>query len=137
MTQKALFPSVEWTQAIKEKLNSDENYAHIAHKWEGDLRFVIEPGGNLHETLWIYFDLWHGKCRDAYIEAQASTIKPAFILTATYGNFVKVLMKDVGAMQALMGRMIHVHGSLAYMMRNVPTVLEFVRCCNEVTDRCL
>lgn len=137
MIQKAIFPSIEWTQAMKDKLNSDEKYAKIARKWEGDIRFIIEPEGYLKETLWMYFDLWHGKCKDAYIEENNSQIKPAFILSGTYGNMVKVITGEVGAMQALMGRMIKVNGNFGYMMRNVPTVLDFVRCCNEVTDRCL
>jgi putative sterol carrier protein len=38
-------------------------------------------------------------------------------------------------MQALMTRKLSVHGNMAVLMRNVPTVLEFVRCCREVTDK--
>jgi putative sterol carrier protein len=133
MNDIQIFPSEEWMQAIKEKLNSDEQYGRIAKNWEGDLRFVLESDDKLHETMWLYFDLWHGKCRDAYIEELTSPKIPAFILKAPYGNFVKVLSGKVAPMQALMTRMLSVHGSMAYMMRNVPTVLNFVRCCQEVT----
>jgi putative sterol carrier protein len=128
-----IFPSEEWMQAIKEKLNTDEQYSRIAKNWEGDLRFVLETDDTLHEPMWLYFDLWHGKCRDAYIEELTSPKIPAFILKAPYGNFVKVLSGKVAPMQALMTRMLSVHGSMSYMMRNVPTVLNFVRCCQEVT----
>lgn len=130
----AIFPTEEWMQAIKDKLNTDAQYGKIAHKWEGDLRFILQPDEVLQETMWLYFDLWHGKCRDAYIEDQSSLTAPAFILTAPYGNFVKVLTGEVGPMQALMSRMLGVKGSMATFMRNVPTVLNFVRCCQEVTD---
>jgi len=133
MNDIQIFPSEEWMQAIKEKLNSDEQYGRIAKNWEGDLRFVLESDDKLHETMRLYFDLWHGKCRDAYIEELTSPKIPAFILKAPYGNFVKVLSGKVAPMQALMTRMLSVHGSMAYMMRNVPTVLNFVRCCQEVT----
>jgi hypothetical protein len=37
------FPSPEWLQALKDKLNSDDKYSHTARNWEGDLRFVLEP----------------------------------------------------------------------------------------------
>jgi putative sterol carrier protein len=37
-------------------------------------------------------------------------------------------------MQALMTRKISVKGNMAILMRSVPTVLDFVRCCREVTD---
>jgi putative sterol carrier protein len=129
----ATFPSTEWMLAIKEKLNTDEHYAQIAKNWEGDLRIVIEPEGALHETMWLYFDLWHGKCRDAYLEEQSSSINPAFVLNSSYPNIIKILSGQVGVMQALMTRMLGIHGSMAYMMRNVPTVLDFVRCCQDVT----
>jgi putative sterol carrier protein len=127
------FPSAEWMQVIKYKLNNDEKYAQIAKNWEGDLRLIIEPDTSLTEIIWLYFDLWHGTCRDAFIEDQTSTKKPVFILIAPYGNYIKILSGEVGAMQALMTRMVSVRGSMTYMMRNVPTVLDFVRCCQEVT----
>jgi putative sterol carrier protein len=130
----AIFPSHEWMQAIKDKLNTDEQYARIAQKWEGDLRFILEPDDSLTQTMWLYFDLWHGKCRDAYIEDQSSSTRPAFILNAPYSNFVKILTGEVGPMQALMTRMLSVKGSMAVFMRNVPTILNFVRCCQEVTN---
>jgi putative sterol carrier protein len=129
----AKFPTVEWMELIKDKLNTDEQYARVAQKWEGDMRFILEPDKSLADPIWLYFDLWHGKCRDAYIEQPSSTNNPAFVLKAQYGNFVKVLSGEMGAMQALMTRMLTVKGNLAVMMRNVPTVLNFVRCCQEVT----
>ncbi len=130
----AEFPSAEWMRAIKDKLNTDEQYARIAQKWEGDMRIVIEPDGSFTETMWLYFDLWHGKCREACIEDQSSAINPAFILKTSYGNIQKLLSGEVGVMQALMTRMIGLRGNMAVMMRNVPTVLDFVRCCQEVTQ---
>jgi hypothetical protein len=35
-------------------------------------------------------------------------------------------------MQAMITRRLKVEGSMAYMLRNVPTVLDFVRCCSSV-----
>lgn len=133
MNEIAVFPYPEWVESLKVKLNTDEKYARIARNWEGDLRFILEPDSSLKETVWIYFDLWHGKCRDAYIEENTSPKKPTFQLTAPYGNFVKILSGETGPMQALMSRMLGVKGNFAYFMRNVPTVLDFVRCCQEIT----
>jgi putative sterol carrier protein len=130
----AKFPSAEWMQAIKDKLNTDEQYARIAKKWEGDMRIILEPDNSLKESMWLYFDLWHGKCRDAFIEDQSSSRTPALILKAPYGNIIKVLSGEVGVMQALMTRMVAVRANMALIMRNVPTVLDFVRCCHDVTQ---
>jgi len=133
MDDLAVFPSQEWILATKEKFNTDQEYARIAKNWEGDLRLILEPEGSLKSTLWLYWDLWHGKCRDAYIEEQTSLRTPALIITAPYGNFVKILSGEVKVMQALMGRMVKVHGNMLLIMRNVPTVIDFVRCCHEIT----
>lgn len=131
----AEFPSAEWVQAVKEKLNGDERYAQTARNWEGDMRFIIEPGEQGGEPIWIYIDLWHGKCRQAYIEEIATTtLKPAFTLRASRENFERVLNGELDAMQAMLTRKLGVQGNMATLMRNVPTVLEFVRCCREVTD---
>ncbi len=127
------FPSAEWLQALKDKLNSDENYARVAKNWEGDIMFNIEPEGPLPEPMELYIDLWHGKCRRAFIvESKDEKLKPAYILSAPYGNFQRVLNSELDPMQAMITRKLRVQGSMAYMMRNVPVVLDFVRCAQEL-----
>jgi putative sterol carrier protein len=129
------FPSPEWLQALKDKLNSDEKYAKTAHNWEGEIVFFIEPGGPVSEAMIFYTDLWHGKCRDAFMvedEVKLKELAPAFILTAPYQSFVRVLKGQLDPMQAMITRKLKVQGSMGYMMRNVPTVLDFVRCAKEI-----
>jgi len=134
MNAKAIFPTAEWMQATVEKFNTDEQYARIAKNWEADLRVVVEPDDQYPETLWLYWDLWHGKCREAYFEDQSSTKQPALIVQSSYSNFIKVLSGEVGVIHALMTRMVALRGSMALVMRNVPTVIDFVRCVQEVTE---
>jgi len=133
MTKK--FPSPEWLQALKDKLNNDEKYAKTAHNWEGEIVFFIEPGGPISDAMIFYTDLWHGECRDAFMVADETKLKelaPAYILTAPYQTFVRVLKGQLDPMQAMITRKLKVQGSMGYMMRNVPTVLEFVRCAKEI-----
>lgn len=128
------FPSAEWLQTLQAKLNADAHYANIARNWEGDLMFSIEPEGSLKEPLTMYVDLWHGTCRGVeYAPDPASHPKPAFILRSPYNNFTAILQGRLDPMTAMMTSRLKVQGSLAYMMRNVPTVLDFVRCCREIT----
>jgi putative sterol carrier protein len=129
----AKFPTVEWLQALMEKLNSDEQYAHVARNWEGDMAFVVEPGGDFQEERRFYLDLWHGKCREAYVIEPGIDVKPVFTLKALYDNYVRILSGDLEPMQALLTRKIGVKGNMAVLMRSVPTVLDFVRCCREIT----
>jgi putative sterol carrier protein len=131
----AIFPSEEWLKGLEVKLNSDEHYAEIAKNWEGDLFFHIEPEGNLKEDLTFYLDLWHGKCRKAeYKPDAAAHPKPVFTLTASYNNIIAVLSGKMNPMTAMMTMKLKVQGNMGYMMRNVPTVLDFVRVANEATS---
>lgn len=129
------FPSSEWLDALKEKLNNDEKYAQTAQKWEGEIVFNIEPGGPIKENMIFFTDLWHGECRDAFMvesEEELKKLKPAYVLTSPYMTFVRVLKGQLDPMQAMITRKLKVQGSMGYMMRNVPTVLEFVRCAKEI-----
>lgn len=130
------FPSQEWIEGLAKKLNEDAKYGNIAQNWEGDLAIIIEPRP-MNEPLIAYFDLWHGKCRDARFLQNLEGLSPAFVLTASYENIAKILMGEMNPMQAMMIRKLHVQGSMAYMMRNVPTVLDFVRCAREATSELL
>jgi putative sterol carrier protein len=132
-----IFPSPEWLEKLVEKLNADEQYARIARNWEGDMACVLEPGGPLKEQQIYYLDLWHGKCRKSAILKDMTEIKPAFILKAPYENFARVVKGELDPMQAMLTRKLQVQGSMAYMMRNVPSVLDFVRCLKEITTEVL
>ncbi len=134
----AVFPSVEWLMGLEAKLNSDERYADIAKNWEGDLLFFIEPEGSLKEQLTFYLDLWHGTCRKVeYKPAPESHPNPVFTLTASYNNITAILSGKMNPMTAMMTSKLKVKGSMGYMMRNVPTVLDFVRVAQEATTEIL
>jgi putative sterol carrier protein len=134
----AIFPSEEWLQSLERKLNSDARYHEIAKNWEGDLLFFIEPDGNLKEGLTFYLDLWHGTCRKVvYKPAPESYPTPTFTLTASYKDITSILQGKLNPMTAMMTSRLKVKGSMGYMMRNVPTVLDFVRVAQEVTTETL
>ena len=134
----ATSPSKEWLKGLEAKLNSDERYGEIARNWEGDLFFFIEPEGNLKEQLTFYLDLWHGKCRKVDFKPSPEAYpQPGFIFTASYKNITAILTGKLNPMTAMMTSKLKVKGSMGYMMRNVPTVLDFVRCAQEVTTEIL
>jgi putative sterol carrier protein len=130
----AKFPTLEWVQMLSDKLNTDEKYAQIAHKWEGDLSYKIDAGGSLTESVTCYFDLWHGKCRAARILEPGEQVDVALKIVGTYENSKRIVTGEMDVLQAMVTRKLSVHGNMALIMRNVPTVLDFVRCCREVTD---
>lgn len=135
------FPSQEWLNALSEVLNSDERYAEVAKNWEGDLAFRLEPepeargqGAPMAAAGMLYLDLWHGHCRKValYPQGEGPSSKPAFTLSAPRSTFLRILEGQLDPMQAMVTRMLKVDGNFVYMMKNVPTVLDFVRCCRKV-----
>jgi len=126
------FPSDAWAEAVKDVINSDVEYAQVAHKWEGDTIFFIEPEGSLTNPTALYLDLWHGECREARELSDPNEKKAAFTLTAPLSVFVRILQGKLDPMQAMITRQLKVSGSMVYMMKNVPTVLKFVKTCAKV-----
>ncbi|WKZ50234.1 MAG: SCP2 sterol-binding domain-containing protein [Anaerolineales bacterium] len=133
----AIFPSMDWLNELEKKLNGDERYAGIAKNWEGDMTIVVEPDGNLKERMIYYLDLWHGKCRSVAMLQDPAEKDAAFLLTATYENIKRIMTGKLDPMQAMLTRKLSVKGNMAVMMRSVPTVLDFVRCCREITTEIL
>lgn len=130
----AIFPSEEWLKGLEAKVNSDAQYREIAKNWEGDVFFVIEPAGNLEERLTFYLDLWHGTCRKVEYKPQLDAYpNPTFTLTATYTDITSILTGKLNPMTAMMTSKLKVKGNFGYMMRNVPTVLDFVRVAQTAT----
>ena len=130
----AIFPSEEWLKGLEAKLNSDDRYSEIAKNWEGDMFIIVEPNGNLKEQITVYLDLWHGKCRKVkYNPAASAHPTPTFVLTTKYEDIKDVVTGKLNPMTAMMTMKLKVKGNMGYMMRNVPTVLDFVRCMQEVT----
>ncbi len=134
----AIFPSAEWLDSLCGKLNEDPRYSEVARNWEGDLHFDIEPDGALQQPVRMYLDLWHGKCRGVeLLPALAAVPSSKFVLRSPYNNFASILQGRLDPMTAMLTSRLKVTGNLGYMMRNVPTVLDFVRCAREITTNIL
>ena len=130
----AVFLTEEWIQSFQDKLNTDSQYAEIAKNWEGDIFMIVNPGGTLKEPVVVYFDLWHGKCRQAFFVKDGFDQEAAFMLKGDYDDYLRILKGELHPMQAMLTRKLNVQGNMGLVMRNVPTVLDFVRCAQEVTD---
>jgi putative sterol carrier protein len=128
------FPSPEWLAAFHAKLNSDTQYAQIARNWEGDLVFTIESDSGFGETVHLYFDLWHGTSRAARVLASPDEVDALFSISAPFSNWRRILDGELHPMQALLTQKLRVRGNMAYLMRHVPTVLDFTRCAQELTQ---
>ena len=131
------FPSEEWLQALVEVLNTDTRYAKVAKNWEGDIVVVIEPNPDERDDrlpTTLYLDLWHGRCREARVidPSKEGLPEAKFILRSPIKHIIRIFEGELDPMQAMLTRRLQVTGNIGYMLRNVPTVLDFVRCCQLV-----
>jgi putative sterol carrier protein len=121
------FPSSDWLDALIEVLNHDERYAEVAKNWEGDIFVVTTP-------IAFYLDLWHGTCRGGkYLDPLPKDIpEVSFVFRAKMTNILKIFGGELDPMQAMLTRRLQFDGNMGYLLRNVPTVLDFIRCCRLV-----
>ncbi len=126
------FPSDAWVKALMEDLNRSEAYAEAAKTWEGDFYFIVGPGGTLDKTAILYTDLWHGKCREAYLVTDESAKTPVFRMSAPVATWKKVLTKKLDPIQGLVTGQLKLRGNMAMVMKSVKAAKELVESCTRV-----
>jgi putative sterol carrier protein len=130
------FGTAPWLDALRETLNGSESYAEAAKNWEGDIYFIVEAeGSNLPKDLYLYFDLWHGKCRSANVVTDPADYKPEFIFTGSVKTFKQIIDDGLDPMKAIMTRKLKLQGNMAKIMRNVKAANQLVHCCTLIPTR--
>lgn len=126
------FATEEWLEALKHELNTSEDYARAAKKWEGDFYFIISPEGELQEPIYLYMDLWHGECRDVRVVEDPAEEDPAFRMRAAPRVWKKVVTKQLDPIQGLVTRQLKLQGDMLTIMRSVKAAQELVNCVTDV-----
>ncbi len=122
------FPSDEWVKELCQKLNESEAYAKAAKDWEGDFIFALDAGGG-HEAAYLYMDLYHGKCRGARMLSSPDEVSAAYVLSADYDNWRKVIEGKLDPIQGMMTRKLKLKGNMMKIMRYPKAAKEIVACC--------
>ena len=127
------FPSDEWIKTMMVDLNNSDAYLDAAKNWEGDIFFIIQPGGKQEKPVTLYMDLFHGKCRSAFeVNGMENPPKPVFEISAPIENWKLVMTKKMDPMQALMTGQLRLRGNMAIIMRNVRAAKELVESCTRI-----
>ena len=124
---KIQFGSNEWLQALHNELNASDAYAQSAKNWEGDFYFVVEPEGELKEPVYLYMDLWHGKCRAASVVKNKNEKNPAFLMSGPYSKWKKVVSAQLDPIQAMMTGQLKLKGNMVMVMKNVQAAQEIIK----------
>jgi len=124
------FPSDEWIKTFKEKLNKNKDYQEVAKDWEGDFLFVITPDEELKEEVVFYVDLWHGKCREAYLAKKDK--KAAFTFKGPYSNWKKVINKELDPIRGLIRGMFTLDGDSKVILDQTKAAQELVNTASQI-----
>jgi putative sterol carrier protein len=128
----AKFPSEEWAKIYMQQLNANKSYEDAAKTWEGDFLFIIQADTELKEPATIYMDLWHGKCRGVALVKPGEEKKAAFSYSGPYGNWKKLINKQIDPIQGLLTGKFKLQGDMAKVLRAVRAAKELVETAGRV-----
>lgn len=126
------FGTDEWIKAVMVELNESQAYRDAAKNWEGDFYFIINSGDGIEEDIYLYMDLWHGECRDAFRMENPEDESPEFTISATLPDWKRVLTKELDPIQGLITRRLKLKGNMLKVMRAPKAAKELVNCCAQV-----
>jgi putative sterol carrier protein len=132
VTFLAKFPSEEWINLFMEQLNANKNYEEAAKDWEGDFLFQVEPDADLKDPATLYMDLWHGKCRGVAFMKPGETKTAAFTYSGPYGNWKKLINKQIDPIQGLLTGKFKLKGDMVKVLRAVRAAKELVETAGRV-----
>jgi putative sterol carrier protein len=119
--------SDDWARACAVALQQREGYRLAAAGWEGAVLLLMTAiGPGLGERR-VYFDLWHGDCRDARAATMEDEAAARYILSGTVVAWQQVLTGGVAPLVAIMtGRLRLTKGSLVELIPYVNAAKELV-----------
>lgn len=130
-----VFPSQDWIEDFRHRVNANSDYAQAAHDWEDDFLFVVAPEGNLHEKATFYVDLWHGKCREARLLDPNEELKTAFTWTGPYGNWIRLIEGKIDPIGGLMTGKFRLKGSMMKIIRYTKAAKLLVETASQVPTK--
>lgn len=125
-----VFPSQEWVDDYVERINASKEYEEAAANWEGDLSYVFErePDKGVPEDVWVWVDLWHGKCRSArFAVPEDEGARAKFIIRAPYSRWKEVIRRELDPIKGMMQGKLKLKGDL-------PTIVRYVKAANELVN---
>jgi len=124
------FPSDEWIKNFKDELNKNKTYEEVAKNWEGDFLLIISPDDGLKDEVVFYVDLWHGKCRDAFMVTREKNA--AFVFKGPYSNWKKVINNEIDPLRGLIRGMFIVEGDSKIILDQAKAAQELVNTASKI-----
>ena len=122
------FATDAWIKRLGDECNKSKTYREAAKNWEGDLYIVVEAEGRLEETVYMYIDLYHGQCRQAFVPEDHTSLNPEFWLIGSVSDWKEVTEKCIDPIKALLTRKLSLKGNMAKIMRSARAAQALINC---------
>lgn len=121
--------SEAWALQASEVLKASEGYKNAAKNWEGAMVMTMQADASLGipEARSVYFDLWHGDCREARAATAVDVASAPYVISADAFTWKQVLEGKLEPIAGLLrGKLKLVKGNMAVLARYVLAAKELV-----------
>lgn len=130
------FPSDEWFEELKRRLNDNDTYSEQAEGWgvdfDGDFIFTVQPGDGLNETVQYFIGLHDGDCTEVYEVDDPTEEKNGFNLIGDYSSWQDLARGELGAIEGIMSGDFELEGSMNTLLKYQDAATTFVGTCSEI-----
>ena len=134
------FPSPEWVSAYGMAINASDAYRTASTEWtHGPVALVVhsQPAIGIPQPIGIWLDLDRGRCREAKVVRPDEADQAPFVIAGDYGQWKRVIRKELGPIAGIMQRKLTLKGSLAIVVRFVKSAEQLVEVATTVPTRFL
>jgi putative sterol carrier protein len=127
--------SDQWAKAAAGVIAASDSYKQAARTWEGSMVFTLQadPSLGVPENRSVFFDLWHGECRDGRSASEQDIQSATYIISADAFTWQQVMEGKLEPIAGLMrGKLKLARGNMAVLARYVLAAKELVRSAMQV-----
>jgi putative sterol carrier protein len=128
MPEPVFFATDAWVERLRNEINGSESYRSAARNWEGDFFFIVQPDNNEADPVYMYLDLYHGQCRQAFVPDNPADLQPEYQVRGTLRVWRAITRQELDPIKALVTRQLTLKGNMAKVLRNVKAANELVNC---------
>ena len=131
------FPSPPWTDAFKEAVNQNQDFAQASKEWtEGSLALVVEANveAGLIRDMAILLDMHAGHCRRAaYVDAEEARKQADLVIEAGDDLWKEIVEGKLNPTMALLQWNLKVtKGRLPTVIKHAPLIRHLIVCAAQV-----
>lgn len=115
------YPSVEWMEAYRDRLNENEEYTEKGAGWgvefNGDFIFHVQADDHLPEDRYFFVGLADGECTEVREIDDPEDVEYGFVMRGAYADWKKLNRGEMGAIDGMMSGVFELEGDMQKVMQ--------------------